>query len=138
MVYNSDSVFLQIIVHYRLLQENKYNSPCYTIYILAAYLFFMSVRFSRSVVSDSLRPHGPQHSRPPCLSPTSGVYSNLCPLIWWCHPTILSSDIPFSSHPQSFPASGSFLVSFSLQVAKVVEFQLRHQSFQWIFRIDFL
>ena len=62
----------------------------------------------------------------------------LVSLIWWCHPTISSSDIPFSSHPPSFPASGSFLVSFSLQVAKVVEFQLRHQSFQWIFRTDFL
>jgi len=61
-------------------------------------------------VSDSLRPHGLQHSRPPCPSPTSGVDSNSCPLSWWCHPTILSSVVPFSC-PQSFPASGSFPMS---------------------------
>ena len=69
------------------------------------------IQFSRSVVSDSLRPHGLQHSRPPCPSPTPGVYSNLCPLSWWCHPTIPSSVIPFSSHLQSFPATGSFQTS---------------------------
>ena len=68
-------------------------------------------QFSRSVMSDSLRPHGLQHARPPCPSPTSGVYSNACPLSWWCHPTISSSVVSFSSHPQSFPASGSFLMS---------------------------
>ena len=56
----------------------------------------------------TLQPHGLQHTRPPCLSPTPGVYSNLCPLSQWCHPTISSSIIPFSSHLQSFPASGSF------------------------------
>jgi len=67
-----------------------------------------SVQFSRSVVSDSLRPHGLQHSRLPCPSPTPGVYSNSCPLSRWCHPPISSSVIPFSSHLQSFPASGSF------------------------------
>ena len=70
-----------------------------------------SVPFSRSVVSDSLWPHGPQHARPPCLSPTPRVYSNPCPLGWWCHPTISSSVVPFSSCPQSFPASGSFQMS---------------------------
>ena len=70
-----------------------------------------SVQFSRSVVSDSLRPHGLQHARLPCPSPTPGVYSNSCPSGWWCHPTIWSSVIPFSSWPQSFPASGSFLMS---------------------------
>ena len=59
----------------------------------------------------TLRPHGPQHNRPPCLSPTPGVYSNSCPLSWWCHPTISSSVIPFSSCLQSFPASGSFQMS---------------------------
>ena len=62
-------------------------------------------------MSDSLQPHEPQHTRPPCPSPTPGVYSNSCPLSWWCHPTILSSVIPFSSHLQSFPASGSFQMS---------------------------
>ena len=70
-----------------------------------------SVQFNRLVVSDSLRPHGPQHPRPPCPSPTPGVYSNSCPLSQWCHPTISSSVVPFSSCPQSFPASGSFLMS---------------------------
>ena len=66
---------------------------------------------SRWVVSYPLRPHGPQHARPPCPSPTPRVYSNLCPSSWWCHPTISSSLIPFSSCPQSLPASGSFPVS---------------------------
>ena len=70
-----------------------------------------SVQFSRSVVSDSLRPHGPQHTRPPCPSPTPGVYSNSCPSSRWYHPTISSSVVPFSSCPQSFPASGSFQMS---------------------------
>ena len=68
-----------------------------------------SVQFSRSVVSSSLRPHGPQHPRPPCPSPTPGVYPNSCPLSWWCHPTISSSVVPFSSRLQSFPASGSLM-----------------------------
>ena len=69
---------------------------------------FSSVQFCRSVVSDSLWRHGLQHARPPCPSPTPRVYSNACPLSWWCHPTISSSVIPFFSCPQSFPASGSF------------------------------
>ena len=62
-------------------------------------------------MSDSLRPHGSQHSRPPCPSQTPGIHSNSCPLSWWCHPTISSSVIPFSSRIQSFPASGSFPMS---------------------------
>ena len=70
-----------------------------------------SVQFSRSVVSDSLWPHGLQHSRPPCPSPTPRAYPNSCPSSWWCHPTISSSVVPFSSCPQSFPASGSFQLS---------------------------
>ena len=70
-----------------------------------------SVQFSRSVVSDSLQPHEPQHTRPPCLSPTPGVYPNSCPLSWWCHRTISSSVVPFSSCLQSFPTSGSFQMS---------------------------
>ena len=70
-----------------------------------------AVQFSCSVVSDSLRYHGLQHARPPCPSPTPRVYSNSCPLSWWCHPTISSSVIPISSCLQSFPASGSFPVS---------------------------
>ena len=70
-----------------------------------------SVQFSHSVVSNSLQPNEPQHVRPPCPSPTPRVYPNSCPLSWWCHPTISSSAVPFSSCPQSFPASGSFQVS---------------------------
>ena len=70
-----------------------------------------SVQFSHSVVSNSLRPHGLQHTRPPYPSPTPRVYSNPCPLSQWCHSTISSSVIPFSSCLQSFPASRSFPVS---------------------------
>ena len=72
---------------------------------------YCTVQFSRSVVTDSLRPHGLQHSRPPGPSPTPGVHSNSCPLGLWCHPTISSSIVPFSSCLQSVPASGSFLTS---------------------------
>ena len=68
----------------------------------------LSVQFSHSVMSDSLWSHGLQHARLPCPSPTPGAYSNSCPSSWWCHPTISSSVIPFSSCLQSFPASGSF------------------------------
>ena len=67
-----------------------------------------SVQFSLSVVSDSLWPHESQHARPPCSSQTPGVCSNSCPSSRWCHPTISSSVVPFSSCPQSLPASGSF------------------------------
>ena len=70
-----------------------------------------SVQFSRSVMSDSLRPHGLQHARPPCPSPTPGVYPNSCPVHQWCHPTISSSVVLFSSCPRSFLASGSFQMS---------------------------
>ena len=65
-------------------------------------------QFSHSVMSDSLQPHGLQHARPPCPSPTPGVHPSSCPLSQWSHPTISSSVIPFSSCPQSFPASESF------------------------------
>ena len=67
-----------------------------------------SVQFSRSVMSDSLRPHESQYARPPCPSPTPGIYPNPNPSSQWCRPAISSSVIPFSSCPQSFPASGSF------------------------------
>ena len=72
---------------------------------------FSSLQFRCSVVSDSLRPHGLQHTRPPCPSPAPGAYSNSCPLSPWCHPTFSSSVVPFSSRLQSFPASGSFQMS---------------------------
>ena len=70
-----------------------------------------SIQFSHSVMSSSLRPHELQHVRAPCPSPTPGVHPNPCPLSQWCHPTISSSVIPFSSCPKSFSASGSFQMS---------------------------
>ena len=81
-------------------QENK-----------VSHCFHCSIQFSCSVMSYSLQPHELQHVRSPCLSSTPGVYSNSCPLSWWCHPAISSSVIPFSSCLQSFPASGSFQMS---------------------------
>ena len=74
-------------------------------------LQFSSVQFSRSVVSDSLRPHESQHARPPCPSPTPGVHSDSHLSSQWCHPAVSSSVVPFSSCPQSLPASESFPVS---------------------------
>ena len=72
--------------------------------------------FSHSVVSDCLRPHGLQHARLPCPSLSPGVYTNSRPLSWWCHPTISSSVVSFFSRLQSFPASGSFLMSQALSI----------------------
>ena len=96
------------------------------------------VQFSHSVVSDSSWPHESQHARPPCPSPTPGVHSDSCPSSQWCHPAISSSVVPFSSCPQSLPASESFpRINSSHEVAKVLELQLQHQSLQLIFRIDF-
>ena len=69
-------------------------------------MIISSVQLGRLVVSDSMQPHGLQHTRLPCLSPTPRAHSNSCPLCWWCHPTISSSVILFSSHLQTFPASG--------------------------------
>ena len=86
-----------------LISSNEVNEP------LVCYI--SSVQFSRSVVSDSLRPHALQHARPTCPSSTPGVHPNSCPLIRWCHPTISSSVLPFSSCPQSLPASESFPMS---------------------------
>ena len=91
-----------------------------------------SVQFSQSVMSDSLQPHGLQHARPPCPTPTAGVHPNSCPLSRWCHPTISASVIPFSSCSQSFQHHGLFKwVSSSHEVAKTLEFQLQHQSSHW-------
>ena len=86
-------------------------SYCYhylTVHYLKIYIQFSSVH---SVMSDSLWPHGLQHARPPCPSPTPRLCPNSCPLSQWCHPVISSSVVPFSSRLQSFPASGYFLVS---------------------------
>ena len=86
---------------------------------------FSSVQFSRSVVSNSLRPHELQHTKPPCPSPTSRAHSNSHPTSQWCHPAISSSVIPFSSCPQSLPASESFPMSQLFPWGgQVLEFQL--------------
>ena len=82
-------------------------SPC----LFNLYAEFSSVHFSHSVMSDSLRPHESQHARPPCPPPTPGVYSNSCPSSRWCHPAISSFVVPFSSCPESLPASGCFPMS---------------------------
>ena len=109
-------------INHRRNTENiqKMNSLIYSsnyYFISFTFLFFLfvlppSVQFSRSVLSDSLWPHGLQHARPPYPSPSPGACSNSCPSSWWCHPTISSSIAPFSSRLQSFPASGSFPMSW--------------------------
>ena len=85
------------------------NSPCF--YALSGLPEFSSVQFSRSVVSDSLQPHEPQHARPPSPRATPRVHQNPCPSSWWCHTNISSSVVPFFSCPQSFAASESFQMS---------------------------
>ena len=94
-------------LHCQNIQVNNYFPP--RLWILKGHL--VPVWFSHLVVSDSFRLHGLQHARTPCSSLTPGACSNSCPSSRWCHPPILSSVVPFSSHLQSFPASGSFLVS---------------------------
>ena len=79
--------------------------------IISSSIHVAANQFSCSVMSNSLRPHEPQHARPPCPSPTPGVHPNPCPLSQWCHPTISSAVVPFSSYPQSLPAWGSFPMS---------------------------
>ena len=93
-----------------------------------------SVQFTHSVMSDSLWPHGLQHARLPCPSPTPRTCSNACPSSQWCHPTITSSVVLFLACLQSFPASGSFPMSqFFTSGGQCI--QLQHQSNQWIFRL---
>ena len=100
----------------------------------------LSAQFSSVAQSfDFLWPHVLQHSWPPYPSPTPGTCSNSCPLSWWCHLTTSSSFAPFSSCPQSFQHQGLFQwVNSSHQVAKVLDLQLQHQSFQGIFTVHFL
>ena len=109
--------------------------------LLRIYFFFGTVQFSsvQSLSHVLLFATPWTAARQASLSITNchdGVHPNPCPLSWWCHPTISSSVIPFSSCPQSFPASGSFQMSQFF--ASVLEFQLQHQSFQWIPRTDLL
>ena len=105
----------------------------YTACKLRMAFVFMLLFFSHSVVSSSLWPHGLQHARHPCHSPSPRACSEACPLSWWCHPTTLLL-------PSIFPSIRVFPneVGSSHQVAKVLELQLQFQSFQWIFRTDFL
>ena len=116
-------------------QKNTKNTYCI--------VSFARNRWSQLVSSvaqscPTLPPHVLQHTRPPCPSPTARAYSDSSPLSHWCHPTISSSFIPFS-HLQSFPPIRVFKwVSSSHQGAKVLEFQLQHQSFQWTLRTDLL
>ena len=101
-------------------RENKRNTYVYTHIWIWIYICVCSVQFSHSVVSNSLQPHEPQHSRPPCPLPTPRVHANPCPLSRWCHPAISSSLVPFSSCPQSLPGSESFPMSQLFhEVAKV-------------------
>ena len=101
--FNILFIFFSIRVYHRILN---------IVLCLIQWDLAVSVQFSHSVVSNSLWPHGPQHTRSPCPSLTPGVYSNSYPLSWWCHPTISSSVVPFSSCLQSFLASGSFPMSW--------------------------
>ena len=97
-------------------------------------LLLLPFQFSHSVMSNSWQPHGLQHSSLPCPSPTPRACSNSCPSSHWCHPTISSSVVPFSSCLQWLFQ----WVSYSHQVARVLELQLQLQTFQWIFKTDFL
>ena len=97
------------------------------------------VQFSCSLVSNSLQPHEPQHTRTPCLSPTPGVHPNPCPLSRWCHPAISSSVIPFSSCPQSLPAPGSFPMSqLFISGGQSIGVSASTPAFQWTPRTDLL
>ena len=134
-------------------QSTSRNTRCEAVYIMVSLLtcsfrpqtstdccevlFLIIGQFSRLVMSDSLLPQETQHARPPCPTPTPGVYS--WPSSRWCHPAISSSVIPFSSCPQSLPASGSFPVSqLFAWGGQVLEFHFQHQSFQWTPRTDVL
>ena len=102
------------------------------LYILLSMYLKCSVQVSLSVVSDSFRPHESQHARPPCPSPTPGVHSDSCPSSQWCHPAISSSVVPFSSCPQSLPASESFPMS------QFVRCDMKNSYIKWILEIKML
>ena len=95
---------------YMRANDARFKPLCLSVLIFIL-LWFSAAQFSHSAISTSLWPHGLQHARPPCPSPIPGAYSDSFPLSWWCHPTISSSVIPFSSSLQSFAVSGSFQVS---------------------------
>ena len=109
-MFRENELMLKILFHSPLLKYNIHYCSYHELF-LKNKNFNDCIQFSRSVMSDSLWPHESQHARPPCPSPTPGVYSHSCPLSRWCHPAISSSVVPFSSCPQSLPASGSFPMS---------------------------
>ena len=110
ILYNTVMMIL-IIIHFSKPKECTKARVNLNVNYNLCMIQFSSVQFSRSVVSDSLRPHESQHARPPCPSPSPRVHSDSCPLSPWCHPAISSWVVPFSSCPQSLPASKSFPVS---------------------------
>ena len=117
-------------------QENSSKQNSVSVQSLSRVRLFAAAAAAKS---DTLQPHELQHARPPCPSPTLRVYPNSCPSSWWCHPTISSSVVSFSSCLQSSQHQGLFKwASSSHQVAKILEFQFQHQSFQWTAGTDFL
>ena len=108
---NHNAKYLSSIDNTYINNQQKLNSATISSVCDSHYVLYLRVQFSRSVVSDSLRPHELQHARSPYPTPTPGVHSNSCPSSRWCHPAISSSVIPFSSCPQSLPASESFPMS---------------------------
>ena len=145
VMFSFSFVSMHILIHFLissvicwLFRSMLFNLHMF-IFLIAFHVQFSSVQFSCSVVSDSLQPHESQHARPPCPSPTLGVHPNSCALSWWCHPAISSSVVPFSSCLLSFQHQGLFQwVNSSHQVAKGLEFQPQHQSFQWTPRTGLL
>ena len=128
-------------IHFKLLQKSV-NLPLLlpqSGYYISSVQFSL-VQFSHSVVSDSSRPLGLQHTRPPCLSPTPSVYSNSCPSSRWCHPTISSLCRPLLLSPSIFPSIRVFSNESALCIRwpKDWSFSFSHQSFQWMLRTDFL
>ena len=109
-LWNFEGVSFWLVWHSLLWQDTKWKSFS-RVRLCNPMECISSVQFSHSVISYSLKPHEPQHARPPCPSPTPRVHPNPRTLSRWCHPAISSSVIPFSSCPQSFPASGSFQMS---------------------------
>ena len=121
----------------------------FQLWIFYSLWIFSSVQFSCLVVSDSLRPHELQYARPLCPSPIPAVYSNSCPSSQWCHPAISSSVVPFSSCPQSLPASGPFPMSQLLQYFNSAAFAVKfletlllvsmtHQFWMFLLNFDYL
>ena len=131
-----DGLRQQFTVDITRLCWNLQNKNCQT--GNTCFVLGLPVLFSCSVVPGSLRPHGLQHARLPCPSLSPRVFSHSCPLSRWCHPTISSSVSPFFSCPV-FPSIRVFSSELALNIrAKILELQPQHQSFQWIFRTDFL